>query len=238
MKRIFITGASRGLGFEFTKQYLGKGNLVFACSRNPEKYPELVELKKTYPDRLALVDLDVSDKGSRNKAFDFISNETDYLDILINNAGIRFGGKKYCDELGKLEEEDFSRIFQVNTVAPLMMVEKFLPLLKNGKNSVIVNISSSSGCITRRSKKGGGYSYSASKAALNMITKTLSVDLVEEGITVISIHPGWVKTTMEYTTNAPLLPEESVSGMRDVIYNLVIENTGKFFDWQGNEMPW
>ena len=71
-----------------------------------------------------------------------------------------------------------------------------------------------------------------------MITKTLSVELEDSGIIVVSLHPGWVKTTMEYTENAPLLPTESVSGMVEVIESLNLEDSGKFIDWQGNEMPW
>ncbi|MCE7742794.1 MAG: SDR family oxidoreductase [Candidatus Heimdallarchaeota archaeon] len=238
MKNILITGASRGLGLEFVNQYLRKGERIFACNRNPEKYSELKELKSEYQDKLTLINLDVTNQKSRNEAFEEISKITNQIDILINNAGIRFGGEKYCDELGKLEKEDFGKIYQVNTVAPLMIVEKFLPLLKAGNDTKIINISSSSGCITRRTSKRGGYSYASSKAALNMVTKALSVDLEEYNITVISLHPGWVKTTMELTVNAPLVPEESVTGMINLIANLRIKETGKFFDWQGNEMPW
>ncbi|MCE7738853.1 MAG: SDR family oxidoreductase [Candidatus Heimdallarchaeota archaeon] len=239
MKRILVTGSSRGLGLEFVKQLLEKGNQIIACNRNPLKYPDLLELKNKFEDKLVLIDLDVSSKDSIDNAFTLISKEIDGLDILINNAGIRFGGEeKYCDELGKLYKEDFGKIFTVNSVAPVLIVEKFLPLIKNGRDPVIVNISSTSGSIGRRSRKGGGYSYSASKAALNMITKALSVDLHEEGITVVSIHPGWVKTTMEYTENAPLTTYESIKGMRKVIDTLSIEKTGKFFDWEGNDLPW
>lgn len=238
MKRILVTGSSRGLGLEFVKQLLEKGNQIIACNRNPLKYPDLLELKNKFEDKLVLFDLDVSSKDSIDNAFAMISKEVDGLDILINNAGIRFGGEKYCDELGKLHKEDFCNIFTVNTVAPVLIVEKFLPLIKMGKNPIIVNISSTSGSIGRRSRKGGGYSYSASKAALNMITKALSVDLEEDGITVISMHPGWVKTSMEYTENAPLTTYESIKGMNRVIEGLAIKDTGKFFDWEGNELPW
>jgi NAD(P)-dependent dehydrogenase (short-subunit alcohol dehydrogenase family) len=237
-KRILVTGSSRGLGLEFVKQFLHKGNFVIASSRKPQEYLELKRLKTDYKDNFFIVELDVSDKESRKQAFDIISKEMDGLDLLINNAGIRFGGEKYNDELGKLEKEDFCKIFQVNTVAPLMMTEKFLPLLNKGEDSKVINISSNSGCISKRSRKGGGYSYSSSKAALNMITKALSVELAEKGIIVVSLHPGWVKTTMEYTENAPLMPEESVKGLVKVIESLNMEDTGKFMDWQGNELPW
>ncbi len=239
MRRILVTGSSRGLGFEFVRQLLENGDKIIACNRNPSRYSDLLELKGKFEDKLVLVDLDVSNKDSIENAFSIVSQEVDGLDILLNNAGIRFGGEeKYNDELGKLFKEDFSKIFRVNTIAPLLIVEKFLPLIKKGENPVIINISSTSGSISRRSRKGGGYSYSASKAALNMITKALSIDLKEDGITVVSIHPGWVKTTMEYTENAPLTTYESIKGMKKVIENLSIEETGKFFDWEGNELPW
>ncbi len=238
MKRILVTGSSRGLGLEFVKQLLDKGNQIIACNRNPLKYPDLSELKNKFEDKLVLIDLDVSSKDSIDNAFTLISKEVDGLEILINNAGIRFGGEKYCDELGKLHKEDFCNIFSVNTVAPVLIVEKFLPLIRNGRNPVIVNISSTSGSIGRRSRKGGGYSYGASKAALNMITKSLSIDLEEDSITVISMHPGWVKTSMEYTENAPLTTYESIKGMNRIIEGLSVKDTGKFFDWEGNELPW
>jgi NAD(P)-dependent dehydrogenase (short-subunit alcohol dehydrogenase family) len=239
MRRIMITGSSRGLGFELVRQLLDNGDKIIACNRNPSRYPELLELKGKFDDKLILIDLDVSDKDSIDNAFTIVCQEIDGLDILINNAGIRFGAEeKYNDELGKLYKENFERIFNVNTIAPVLIVEKFLPLIKNGKDPIIVNISSTSGSIGRRTRKGGGYSYSASKAALNMITKTLSLDLQEDGVTVVSIHPGWVKTTMEYTENAPLTTYESIKGIRKVVDNLSIEETGKFFDWEGNELPW
>ena len=239
MKQVLITGTSRGLGLEFTNQYLREGTRVFACSRKPDRAQELQDLKKIYEDNLYLIELDVTSPDSRKSSFEEVSEITNSIDILINNAGIRFGGdEKYNDELGKLEKEDFSRIFQVNTIAPLMIVEKYLPLLKEAGESKIINISSNSGCIARRTSKSGGYSYAASKAALNMITKALSVDLLEHNIIVISLHPGWVKTTMELTVNAPLVPEESVGGMISIIKKLELKDTGKFLDWQGNEMPW
>ncbi|MCG3217177.1 MAG: SDR family oxidoreductase [Candidatus Heimdallarchaeota archaeon] len=238
MKRILITGSSRGIGLEFVKQFLEKGSFVIASSRNPHKYEELKKLKNKFQENLNIIELDVSNEESRDKAFESISNQLDKLDLLINNAGVRFGGEKYSDALGKLHKEDFCKIFLVNSVAPLMMVEKFLPLLEKAEKPIVINISSSSGSITRRTRKGGGFSYSSSKAALNMITKALSVELSDSGIIVVSLHPGWVKTTMELTKNAPLKPSESIEGMIKVIESLKTEDTGKFIDWQGNEFPW
>ncbi len=118
-----------------------------------------------------------------------------------------------------------------------MITEKFFPLLKSSIQSKIVNISSDSGSIFRK-KYPGSYGYSSSKTALNMITKILSIELKEFGIIVVSLHPGWVKTTMIYTDKAPLETEESISGMIQVIESLEIKDSGCFFDWKGNEMPW
>jgi len=151
MKQILITGSSRGIGFEFVRQFLNAGNRVIACNRNPDKYPDLLELKEKYKENLILIDLDVSSKISIINAYDTLSKEIDRLDILINNAGIRFGGdEKHCDKIGLLFKEDFSRIFAVNTIGPILLIEKFLPLIKNGTNPIIVNISSTSGSIGRR----------------------------------------------------------------------------------------
>lgn len=120
-----------------------------------------------------------------------------------------------------------------------MIAQKFLPLLEKGVKPVLVNISSSSGCISEKKGNGStGYGYSSSKAALNMVTKMLSNELKDKKIIVISFHPGWVKTTMLYTDNAPLKPPESINGMIQTIESLEIDSSGKFLDWEGNEMPW
>ncbi|MHA2357315.1 MAG: SDR family oxidoreductase [Candidatus Heimdallarchaeaceae archaeon] len=238
MKRILITGSNSGLGFEFTKQFLEKGDYVIASCRRPGAAVELRELRDKYSGRIIIPELNVSNDEERDKLFKQLTSFMDRLDILINNAGVRFGGEKYSDSLESIHKEDFNNIFQINSVAPLMMAVKFLPMLKRADKPIIINISSDSGSISRRRRKGGGFSYSASKAALNMITKALSVELADSGIIVISFHPGWVKTSMEYTENAPLMPNESISGMISVIERLEKEDTGKFFDWQGNEVPW
>jgi NAD(P)-dependent dehydrogenase (short-subunit alcohol dehydrogenase family) len=120
-----------------------------------------------------------------------------------------------------------------------MIAQKFFPLLKKGMSPIIVNISSISGSISEKKGNGStGYGYSSSKAGLNMVTKMLSNELKDQNIIVISFHPGWVKTTMLYTDNAPLEPSESISGMMETIESLDLNSTGKFLDWKGNEIPW
>jgi NAD(P)-dependent dehydrogenase (short-subunit alcohol dehydrogenase family) len=238
MKRVLITGSNSGLGLEFTRQFLEKGDYVIASCRRPGAAVKLQELREKHSGRIIIPELDVSCEEERERLYKHLTSFLDKIDILINNAGVRFGGEKYSDSLEKIHKEDFSKIYQINTVAPLMMAVRFLPMLKKAEKPIIVNISSTSGSIASRRKKGGGYSYGSSKAALNMITKALSVELIESKVIVVSFHPGWVKTSMEYTKNAPLEPEESISGMMSVIESLGLEDTGKFLDWRGNEVPW
>lgn len=237
MKTVLITGGSRGLGLEFTKQYLKKGYQVIAASRNAINSTELQQLKTEYNNQLEIYQLDVSNEESRQKLYQEISKKIKKIDILINNAGIASGNEKFRYTFGELNQEDLCRSFLVNSVAQLMITEKFFPLLKSSIQSKIVNISSDSGSIFRK-KYPGSYGYSSSKTALNMITKILSIELKEFGIIVVSLHPGWVKTTMIYTDKAPLETEESISGMIQVIESLEIKDSGCFFDWKGNEMPW
>ncbi|MFX0124344.1 MAG: SDR family oxidoreductase [Candidatus Hodarchaeota archaeon] len=239
MKNVLITGGSRGLGLEFTRQYLKNNFQVFSASRNPENSTELQQLKTKYETLLTIHHLDVSNDESRHQLFLKISEKVRKLDVLINNAGIASGNEKFRYRFGELNQEDLCRSFLVNTIAPLMMTEKFFPLLKNGEEPIVVNISSISGCISKKKSNGStGYGYSASKAALNMITKMLSNELKDHGIKVVSFHPGWVKTTMLYTDKAPLEPFESISGIISVIESLEMKSTGKFFDWKGNIMLW
>lgn len=129
------------------------------------------------------------------------------------------------------------RTLLVNSVAPLMMTEKVFPLLSKGTQSIVVNITSDNGSITRRNSRGK-YSYCSSKAALNMITKILSRELMEYEIIVVALHPGWVRTPMTKNEDAPLEPSESIKGMLRVIQSLEMKDTGRFLDWKGNEIPW
>jgi NAD(P)-dependent dehydrogenase (short-subunit alcohol dehydrogenase family) len=195
MKHIFITGASRGLGLEFTRQYLAQGNKVYASCRNPEQATFLQDLKERYEDKLHIIGLDVTDEEGRNKAFKSISTLTNHLDILINNAGIISGNERESSSFGEIYKEDFSKVFLVNSISPLLVSEKFFPLLEKSEGAKIVNISSQNGSIALRDV-GGKYSYAASKAALNMITKILSYDVIDKGIVAIAVHPGWIKTDM------------------------------------------
>ncbi len=238
-KNVLITGGTRGIGFEFTKQFLKKGFFVVTASRTPFTSPELQQLKDQYDNRLIIQNLDVSEEESRQKIFEKLIEKINHLDILINNAGIASGNEKFRYRFGELNQVDLCRSLLVNAVAPLLITEKFFPLLAKSTNPIVVNISSNSGSITKKRGNGStGYGYSSSKAALNMFTKMLSFELKEDKIIVVSFHPGWVKTTMLYCENAPLEARDSVQGMISIIESLELKDSGKFLDWQGNELPW
>jgi len=237
MKSVVITGGSQGIGLEFTRQYLKRGFQVFTGSRNPSKSRELQQLGKSYPIRLVTHPLDVGDERSRQDFYQAVSAQTDSLDLLINNAGIISGDEESPHTFGSLDQQGLSKIFLVNTIAPLMMAECFFPLLRKGTDPVVVNITSDNGSIARRNHKGK-YGYCASKAALNMITKILSHELRNDGIKVLALHPGWVKTPMTQHENAPLDPQESIQGMIEVIESLQMKDSGSFLSWKGDHIPW
>ena len=236
MKNVLITGASRGLGLEFTKQYLERGYNVIASCRNPEKAKKLEDLSEKHSDRLLITKLDVSDEQSRDTLYRKVVKKFDSVDVLINNAGIISGNEQESSRFGEIYKEDFTKVFLVNSIAPLLMSEKFLPLLEKSKNAKIVNITSQNGSISQRNV-GGKYSYAASKAALNMITKILSNDLRSKSIVTLAIHPGWVKTDMG-GEEAPLEIEKPVSQIIDLTERSGMSDSGKFLDREGKVMPW
>ena len=188
---------------------------------------------KLHQDRLTVIPLDVSIPKERDKALIAFKEKFDSLDILINNAGMT--GKRDLT-FGSLHKDDMGQVFEVNSISPLLMTEKFVKLLRKSPNPRVINISSWMGSITHR-QNTSNFSYCASKAALNMFSKLLSNSLRKDGIIVIPMHPGWVKTRMG-TQQAPIEPESSIKGMIKVINSLTIADSGKFFDWTGKEVNW
>ncbi|MFC2105058.1 SDR family oxidoreductase [Candidatus Bipolaricaulota bacterium] len=238
MKTAVITGGSRGIGLEFVRQFLQQDNRVVTGSRTATESQELDRLLKRHgEEKLLIRNLDVGDEDSRRDFFIAIGEELDRIDYLINCAGVVSGDEKSRTAFGSLDQDELSKTFLINTIAPLMLVEEACALLKNGDRPVVANISSSNGSIAQRNV-GGKYSYCASKAALNMITRILAADLRETGITVVSFHPGWVKTRMTRNESAPMEAADSVAGMMRILDVIDMGSSGMFLDWEGNEMPW
>ncbi len=226
MSAILVTGASRGLGLEFTRQYLHSGESVIATARKLNEAKALLELKANFPSTLELRELDLSNEKSLNLFFQNLEDLK--IAKLINNAGF-WGGND--QGLSGCSAEQWMKTMQVNVFAPFFLVQRLAQRCEQ-----IINITSKMGSITDNSS-GGNYIYRSTKAALNMVTKSMAIDLQAKGITVIALHPGWVQTDMG-GKRAPLSVEESVSGMLAVIGGLTIGDTGKFFAYDGSEIAW
>lgn len=232
MKTALITGANRGIGLEFCRQYVVEGWRVMACSRYPEKSDVLKKLAAQYPGLVEIHTLDVADHVQIERLAQELADQS--IDLLINNAGI------YPDSdqggFGHTDYAEWLQAFRINTMAPLKMAETFAAQIARSKHKTIVTITSKMGSIADNSG-GGNYLYRSSKAAVNMVVKSLAVDLKPIGITAVVFHPGWVQTDMG-GPNAMISAEQSVSGMRQVISRLTLADSGKFFGYDGNVIPW
>ncbi|HSM98359.1 MAG TPA: SDR family oxidoreductase [Gallionella sp.] len=232
MKTTLITGANRGIGLEFCRQYAADGWRVLACSRYPEKSDELNKLAARYPELIKVHALDVADHVQIDRLAQLLADES--IDLLINNAGIYPDSDK--GGFGHTDYAEWLEAFRINTMAPLKMAETFAAQIARGKLKTIVTITSKMGSIADNSG-GGSYLYRSSKAAVNMVVKSLAIDLKPLGITAVVIHPGWVKTDMG-GPNAMISAEQSVAGIRQVIDSLTPESSGTFFAYDGQVIPW
>jgi NAD(P)-dependent dehydrogenase (short-subunit alcohol dehydrogenase family) len=228
---VLVTGANRGLGLEFARQYAANGWQVFAACRAPGSARDLQKIAKANEGRVHLLAMDVSDTTSVRAAAGALGGEA--IDLLVNNAGI--GGPR-DERLGRLDYSAWERVLDVNTLGPMRVVEAFLENVAKSRGKKIVTITSGMGSIGDNTS-GGSYAYRTSKAAVNMVTKSLSVDLAPRGIICIVMSPGWVRTDMG-GPRGTLTPEESVKAMREVIAGLKPGDTGKFFNYNGKNYPW
>lgn len=241
MRRILITGTNRGIGLELVRLYLQQADtLIFATCRQPTSATALNVLADQYPKRLNIIELDVTDQASIDRALSEISSEADGLEMLVNNAGILPGGiaatEANAAKFRFLEADAMQEVFRVNTIAPVMIAQAFSGLLRKGTHPRLINISSDAGSISLRAS-GIHYSYAASKAALNMMTRGLANDLRADGVIVISIHPGWIQTDMG-GPQATRTPEETLPVMVKFMDELTIADTSAFFNWDGSHVPW
>ncbi len=230
MANILITGANRGIGLEFARGYASDGWRVHACCRDPDRAEALREIAQGSGDRVRLHRLDVTDGPGVAELASDLAEES--IDILLNNAGV-YGPRT---GFGETDYEAWSRVLTVNLLGPLRMAEGFLAQVIRSERKLIVNISSNLGSLANNSS-GGAYIYRSSKAALNAVSKSLSIDLKDRGVTVVMFHPGWVGTDMG-GPGASIEPKESVAGMRAVIERLSSQDNGRFFNYDGSELPW
>ncbi len=226
MPTYLITGANRGLGLEFARQLSTRKDdtKILATARDPDKAADLARLVHD------VIPLDVADPASIAKLPDLLKDRP--IDVLINNAGVPGKG----NTVAQIGAADMRQTFAVNAIGPLLVARALMPNLRAGQRKTIVNITSVLGSISAN-RGGFNYSYCGSKAALNPMTVSLAYELKKDGFTAIVLHPGWVQTEMG-GAEAPLKPEESISGMLKVIDALTAADTAKFLDYQGNKLPW
>ena len=231
MKNILITGANRGLGLGLVKKFLKNNEKVICTTRNISKSKELILCKEKFNDNLEICELDLLDKDSPNILSNFLGNET--IDLFINNAGVIGHSAQHFKSVSL---NHWLEVLKVNLIAPLLITQSIIKNIEKSSERKIYFISSKVGSI-EDNKSGGMYIYRSSKTALNQIVKSLSIDLKPLGISVISLHPGWVRTEMG-GPNALISVEESVNGMVDVISNTSIINSGQFINYDGTRLPW
>ena len=235
---VLITGANRGIGFEFAKQYAEKGWRVLAGARDPDGAGDLHALSEEYP-AVSIEQLDVSDPDSIDRLAGKLSGQA--IDLIVNNAGI-FG--EFGDQMfGDLKIDLFDTFMRTNALGPLKMCEAFLPHVASSQQKKMVSITSQAGSFALDSGGlPGMYYYKSSKAAQNMIMRNIAKDVEKDGVAVGILSPGMVNTAGELPPERRfpgiIEPPESIAGMIEVIDGLSLENSGSFIRYNGELQPW
>ena len=230
MTNVLITGANRGLGLGFVRSFLAKNVNVICTTRNISGSKDLLECKKKHPNNIQILELDLLKENLEKPLSDLLSDKP--IDILINNAGVGSSNQNF----DVVSSKPWLEVLKVNLIAPLMITQSIIENVKKSSAKKIYFLSSQLGSIAENTS-GGMYIYRSSKTGLNQVVKSLSVDLKVHGVTVISLHPGWVKTDMG-GPNAPVSIKESIEGMMRVIKTTDIRDTGRFLNYDGRELPW
>lgn len=251
---VLITGANRGIGLEFARQYAARGWAVIATTRRPDAATELKQLAAKQPN-VVIEKLDITSEPEVVALAAKYSNRP--IDLLINNAALLDGMDRQL--LGKIDYELFSRTFAVNAIGPMRVSEAFLPHVAASRQKKIITLSSAAGSHSLLQPPANLYPYRASKAALNLLMHNLALDVAERGIIVGIINPGLVDTRgvldlkpgesppEEFRPLMPLIrsgklqlitPEESVQAMRGMIDSLTQDRSGVFLNYDGQTLPW
>jgi NAD(P)-dependent dehydrogenase (short-subunit alcohol dehydrogenase family) len=229
-RHALVTGANRGIGLEFVRQLLARGDRVVAACRQPGKATALNTLTGEYPGRLRVLPLDVALEKSRAELVRELPLVCERLDLLVNNAGVLHSGERF----GQLSQAPLEDSLRVNALGPLLVTEALAPTLADGAR--VANVSSMmSSLATRQEFRSPGYCMA--KAAQNMATVQLAHALRPRGIVVLALCPGWVQTDMG-GEGAQITPAQSVEGLLRVIDAAGPDDSGRFIDWRGEAMAW
>lgn len=230
--RTVVTGANRGIGLEVVRQLAARGDEVDACARNPRDAGDLQQLVGP---RVRIHQLDVTSPSSVHALARALEGVP--IDIVFNVAGVYGGPRQSLQQMAEdLELGDVASTYEVNAIGPLRVAIALLPNVRRGTAKKLVHVTSGMGSISDNTS-GGYYAYRMSKAALNMMSRSLAVDLRGEGITSVVINPGWVQTDMG-GRSAPTPVAEAVRGILREIDRATLEDSGEFLNWRGNRYAW
>jgi len=227
--RIVITGANRGIGLELVQQCLARGDEVVAGVRTPDRAEALRPLEEQHPEKLTVLPCDVS---SDTSVREFANRVAGPVDVRINNAGVMGGSY----DLEKLDFEQALKTYSINSLGPLRVTLALRSKLREGRAKKVLHITSGMGSI-EDNHSGGAYAYRMSKAALNMASRSLAVDLRGDGILSAVINPGWVRTDMG-GQGAPTPVADSVAGILKQLDAMDEKSSGQFLDYQSKRWPW
>lgn len=228
IRRSLVTGANRGLGLEFVRQLLARGDRVVATCRHPGKATALNALAGEHPGRLHVLPLDVADPraiAELQRELLLLADDGERLDLLVNGAGVLHSGERF----GSVSAVNLDDSFRTNAMGPFLLTQALATRLADGAR--VANITSQLGSIANTTRFGTP-SYDISKAAQNMATALLAAALRERGIVVVALHPGWVQTDMG-GADAPLTVQQSVAGMRSTLARLAPSDRGAFLNYDG-----
>lgn len=240
MPTVLVTGAARGLGLELARQYAADGWEVLACVRDAARATALAELAAGSPGRIEILPLDLERHDSIDALAARLAGHP--IDVLLNSAGIMGKGNFGAEGLafgrfGSSDFDDWAQVLRVNVMGPMKMAEAFVRHVAASQQKKIVALSSIVGSIARN-RAGSLYAYRASKSALNAVMRSLAIDLQKShGILAAPIHPGWVQTDMG-GARADIDAATSVRGIRAVIAALDADRAGRFWMYDGSELPW
>lgn len=231
MKTVLITGANRGIGLEHARRFAQRGIAVFATARSPDAATDLQALAHDHPGRFTVLHYDANEPDAPSRLKAAVADTP--IDLLLANAG---APGESGQALGNIHVDGVLDLVRINTLAPLKLVEALVYNITLSTRKLVAFQSSQMGSIGNN-HSGGSYEYRMSKAALNMASRNLANDLKPRGVTVVALHPGWVQTRMG-GDKAPLTVEASVAGQQDLFDRLALQHSGRFFNYDGTELPW
>ena len=236
MTTVLITGANRGLGLEFVRQYQDKNVIIHTCCRKPDAANELNALADTSGGLIKVHRMEVSDPSQVSSVADALKGVS--IDRLINNAGIlgTIIDQPGNSAFGNLDYNVWEETMRVNVLSPFRICEAFVEHVAASDEKLMVFLSTHMASITELAD-GGFYPYRSSKAALNLVIKGLSIDLKDRGVRTLALHPGWVKTDMGSQAAAVDIPD-SIAGMKDVISGFKAPRTGEFINYDNSPIQW